>query len=134
MLYFHANGQVPLLDRTGGVGHGNIYAAWDHAGCCGDDWFTRSTDGAQTFDAPVPVPDQPIWGVTTVGPEGEVCIAGRRRSTNEEFVVAVSTTVRDPDAPLAFDFASAVDLGGRHEFSTGLGPNPGKSGFDGEPR
>ena len=58
------------IDRTGGIGHGNFYAAWDHAGCCGDDWFTRSTDGGAVFDPPVPIPEQPIWGVTTAGTDG----------------------------------------------------------------
>jgi len=47
------------VDRTGGIGDGNIYAAWDYAGCCDDNWFNRSTDGAQSFEYPVPIPSQP---------------------------------------------------------------------------
>jgi len=113
------------IDRTGGMGHGNIYHAWDYAGCCGDDWFSRSTDGGQTFDTPVPVPGQPIWGVTAVGPDGEVYIAGRRESTGSEFIVAKSSTVQDPLNPLAFDFAQPVDLGGSLLYNLGYGPNPG---------
>jgi hypothetical protein len=113
------------IDRTGGIGHGHIYSAWDYAGCCGNDWFNRSTNAGQSFEVPVPIPGQPIWGVTTVGPDGEVYVAGRRYSTNTEFVVAKSSTVRDPAAPLAFDFAVVVDLGGSHHFYLGYGPNPG---------
>jgi hypothetical protein len=113
------------IDRSGGIGHGNFYAAWDHAGCCGDNWFTRSTDGGLSYDYPVPIPEQPIWGQTTVGPNGELYITGRRYSTNEEFVVVRSTTVQDPDAPLAFDLATEVDLGGVHEYYLQYGPNPG---------
>ena len=113
------------IDMTGGIGHGNFYAAWDHAGCCGDNWFTRSTDGGETFDYPVPIPEQPIWGVTTAGPDGAVYVAGRRRYTNAEFVVAKSTTVQDPNAPLDFDFAVEVNLGGALLYYLQYGPNPG---------
>ena len=72
----------------------------------------------------MPIPDQPIWGVTTVGPDGAVYVAGRRYSTNAEFVVAKSTTAKDPLTPVTFDFASPVDLGGVHHFYLGSGPNP----------
>jgi hypothetical protein len=113
------------IDMTGGIGHGNFYAAWDHAGCCGDNWFTRSTDGGDTFDYPVPIPERPIWGVTTVGPDGAVYVAGRRRHTNTEFVVAKSSTAQDPNAPLAFDLAVEVDLGGSLLYNLQYGPNPG---------
>ncbi|MFN0056985.1 MAG: hypothetical protein ACKVX7_00880 [Planctomycetota bacterium] len=111
------------IDRTGGPGHGNIYAAWDYAGCCGDNWFNRSTDGGATFEPPVPIPEQPVWGVVAVGPDGEVYIAGRRSPVYDEFVVAKSTTIADPGAALAFDFATVVDLGGALVY--GGGPNPG---------
>ena len=113
------------IDRTEGIGRDQLYFAWDWAGCCGDDWFTRSTTRGASFDPPVPVPEDPIWGVTTVGPDGSVYVAGRRTSTNEEFVVAKSSTVQDSSAGLAFDFAVQVEMGGNHEFSIGIGPNPG---------
>jgi hypothetical protein len=113
------------IDRTGGIGQNNIYHAWDYAGCCGDDWFTRSTDGAATFDDPIPVPERPMWGVTAVRPGGQVFVAGRRYSTNTEFVVARSSTVQDPNNPLEFDFAVPVNLGGSLEYYLGTGPNPG---------
>jgi len=113
------------IDRTGGIGHGNFYAAWDYAGCCGDNWFTRSTDGGDTFDYPVPVLERPMWGQTAVGPDGEVYITGRRYTTNQEFVMVKSTTVQDPGAPLAFDFAVEVELGGIHQYYLQYGPNPG---------
>jgi hypothetical protein len=112
------------VDRTGGIGHGNIYQAWDYAGCCDDDWFTRSTDGGQTFDPPVPIPEEPVWGVTTVDPDGAVYVVGRRASSYEQFVVAKSSTVQDPAAPLGFDFAVEVGLGGRLHFGLPGSPNP----------
>ncbi len=113
------------IDRTVGEGQDQIYFAWDYAGCCADDWFTRSTDGGQTFNAPVPVPEEPIWGVTTVGPDGAVYVAGRRSFTNQAFVVAKASALQDSTAPLVFDFSTEVDLGGTHQFAIGFGPNPG---------
>ncbi len=113
------------IDRTGGIGHGHLYAAWDYAGCCGDNWSTRSRDGALTFDDPIPILGQPIWGVTAVGPDGEVYVAGRSYTSSAQIVVAKSSTLRDPAAPLAFDFSRIVDLGGSHRYYTGVGPNPG---------
>jgi len=113
------------IDRTGGVGHGNIYAAWDWAGCCGDDWFNRSVDGGASWDKPVPIPEQPIWGTTTVSPFGEVYIAGRRASTDKEFVLVGSSTAQYPEGPLTFDFATQIDMGGRHQYYLQDGPNPG---------
>ena len=113
------------LDPTSGIGRDQIYFAWDFAGCCVDDWFTRSTSRGQTFDAPVPIPEEPIWGVNTTGPDGSVYVAGRRSSTNTQFVVAKSSTAQDSTAALAFDFAMEVDMGGDHLFAIGFGPNPG---------
>jgi hypothetical protein len=112
------------VDRTGGIGAGNIYAAWDYAGCCGDDWFNRSTDGAQSFEYPAPIPSFPYWGVTAVGPDGAVYVAGTTSyGVDDAFAVAVSTTVDDPGAPLGFDAAYQVALGGALLY--GGGPNPG---------
>ncbi len=113
------------VDRTDGEGQGQIYFAWDYAGCCGDNWFTRSTNEGDTFDSPVPIPDEPIWGVTTVGPDGSVYVAGRRSSTNTKFVMARSTTMQDSTAGLVFDYSMEVDMGGDHQFAIGYGPNPG---------
>jgi hypothetical protein len=112
------------VDRTAGIGQGNIYAAWDYAGCCGDNWFNRSTDGAQSFEYPVPIPSFPYWGVTAVGPDGAVYVAGTTSyGTDDAFAVAFSTTVQNPGAPLAFDGAVQIGLGGALLY--GGGPNPG---------
>ena len=107
-----------VIDRTGGIGHGNVYFAWDRWGCCGSRRFTRSTDGGRTFSRRVGIPSSPEWGTISVGPDGEVYVAGRG------FVVAKSTKAPDPALIPTFDFSVTVDLGGRLVFNAG-GPNPG---------
>ena len=113
------------IDRTGGIGHGNIYQAWDYAGCCGDNWFNRSLDDGASWEYPVPLMGQPIWGVTAVGPDGEVYIAGLPYTASDDVMVTKSSTVQDPGLSMAFDFATGVELGGSPQYFLGYGPNPG---------
>ena len=111
------------LDHTSGSGHGHLYQAWDYAGCCGDDWFNRSTNGGLTFEYPVPIPGQPYWGVADVAPDGAFYVIGRTFD-DSTFAVARSSTVQDPGAAMAFDGAFPVDLGGAQRYFLGFGPNP----------
>jgi hypothetical protein len=113
------------IDQSDGIGHDQLYFSWDYAGCCGDDWFNLTADRGQTFTSPIPIPEQPIWGVNTVGPDGAVYVAGRLYFTNAQFAVAKSSTVQDTSVTPAFDWGVVVDMGGEHHFSIGYGPNPG---------
>jgi len=113
------------IDRSGGTGDGHIYHNWNSffgcpGGAGGD--FNRSTDGGQFFELPVTTPTEPIWGVTAVGPSGEVYVAGKANTVGG-YAVLKSTTLYDPNQPAAFDFSANLDLGGPQSFSTG--PNPG---------
>lgn len=112
------------VDTTQGPGRGHLYQAWDYAGCCGDDWFDRSTDGGASFESPVPIPGQPYWGTTTVDGEGRLWVAGRTAASGSSFLVARSANVSDPGATPAFDLATPVDLGGTLQFYLLTGPNP----------
>ncbi len=112
------------VDRTGLIGDGHIYSFWtSFFSCVGNEHFTRSTDGGQSFETPVPIPGQPQWGVTAVGPRGEAYVGGVQSSGGSTFIFARSTTIRDPGVPMAFDFFSQVDLGG--SIAASAGPNPG---------
>lgn len=111
------------VDDTSGPGHGHLYQAWDYAGCCGDNWFNRSTDGGMAFEYPIPIPQQPYWGVTEVAPDGSLYVIGRGPSPTM-WIVARSTTVQNPTQPMAFDAAYWVNLNGEIVFNLGYGPNP----------
>ena len=105
------------------MGRGNIYCAWSvNAACCGSNVFTRSTDGGLNFSAPTPIPESPRFGTVTVGPDGEVYIAGYS-GTFSDLAVAKSTNARDPFATPVFNQVVFVNMGG--SIASSSGPNPG---------
>ena len=116
-----------VIDRTDGMGHGNIYAIWQRFfNCCDDDTFTRSTNGGASFIYPVHVPGSPTFGTIAVGPDGEVYAAGIEAVDFQNygvFIVAKSTDARDPSMTPSF-VSTYIDLGGSLQFASG-GPNPG---------
>ncbi|MCH8251237.1 MAG: exo-alpha-sialidase, partial [Planctomycetes bacterium] len=108
------------IDKTGGIGDGNIYATWT-----GNPQFTRSTDGGLTFMDPIGAPFQ--WGTHSIGPDGELytSILGGGGG----FAVGKSLTARDPEANVDFEPTVSVDLGGQSPLFSA--PNP--SGLIGQP-
>jgi hypothetical protein len=110
--------QWMAIDRTGGIGNGNIYAYWVYAySICPPGYFTRSIDGGASYEDCITIPDDPFWGTLTVGPDGELYTCGAN------FVVAKSTNAQDPGQSVSWDFSSYVDLDG--DIQVGEGPNPG---------
>ncbi|MCP4898814.1 MAG: exo-alpha-sialidase [bacterium] len=112
-----------VVDQTGGIGHGNFYAAWSIAGgCCGNRVFSRSTDGGNTFMDPILVPGSPLWGTVAVGPDGTFYIVGNQGGVSMSTSILVrSTNAQDPAQTPTFEFKSLF-LGGIQ--TAGTGPNP----------
>ncbi len=115
---FGGDKQWMVIDRTGGIGHGNIYANWTAFFSVCDGQFTRSYDGGQSFLPCIDVPSSPQWGTLAVGPAGELYIAGGA------FQIVKSSTLQDENLPAQFDFAVPVNMGGDLEFGVDNGPNP----------
>ena len=111
--------QWMAIDRTGGIGHGNIYANWTVFFSVCNGQFTRSYDGGQFFLPCINVPTEPQWGTLAVGPEGELYIAGA------DFQIVKSSTLQDEDLPAEFDFATPVNMGGNIQAFVNGSPNPG---------
>jgi hypothetical protein len=107
------------IDRTGGIGHGNLYCAWNTAGNVYPGIFNRSTDGALNWSYPQKIPGSPIFGSMCVGPDGSIYVAGAGR-------VAKSSNAKDPGAEVVFDFSANTGLvtGG-----PGPSPNPNPAGL-----
>jgi hypothetical protein len=115
-----------VVDRTGGIGDGNLYGIWQRfAACCGTNVLTRSVTGGTTWQTPVPVAKWPTFGTLAVGPDGTLFAAGVDGTTSQNFnvfVVARSKDAKDPGVTPTFD-GRVVEMGGYMQL--GGGPNPG---------
>lgn len=100
-----------VIDRTTGIGRGNIYAAYTPR------IFTRSTDGGDTFEPHINLPlRSSIWGTMSVGPDGELYVVDRA------FTVARSDDAQDPSIIPTFRQVGEDLLGGMLWY--GGAPNP----------
>lgn len=113
------------VDKTGSIGAGNIYAVWTAS--CGVAQFARSIDGGASFETPVPVSGTPAVMTISIGPDGEVYVAGESGCGPSNIVVSKSTNAMDPAQTPTFDPEVEVDLGGDVVGSLLIfgGPNPG---------
>ncbi|MEI7983105.1 MAG: hypothetical protein WCI71_15755, partial [Bacteroidota bacterium] len=115
--------QWMTIDRSGGIGTGNIYSSWtSYFSTCQPGFFTRSIDGGASFQNCIEIPDSPYWGTQTVGPDGELYVVGSA-SYSGGLVVAKSTTAKNPASAVTWDFTAFVDIDGY--ISSGAPVNPG---------
>jgi len=67
------------IDKTGGPGHGFQYQADDGINCNGGGvQFQRSTDGGVTWQAPISIPQGPVYGTLDVDTNGNLFCRRRR--------------------------------------------------------
>ena len=103
--------QWMTIDKSSGIGSGNIYAFWNVSfSYCEPGFFTRSTDGGYSYEDCVSIPDWPYWGTNVVGAEGDLYTCGATWGNN--FTVAKSSTAQNPGQIVSWDFATNVDLDG----------------------
>jgi hypothetical protein len=118
---FGGDKQWMQIDRTGGIGNGNIYAFWtSYYSICNPDFFTRSIDEGDTYEDCVEILGNPYWGTVTVGPDGEVYTVGT--TSNISAVVIKSTSAKDPDATVTWEEPTYVDLDGALTGWTNVNP------------
>jgi hypothetical protein len=97
--------------RTEGIGAGHIYAYWNSSySICEPDFFTRSTDGNQSYEDCTDIPGNPIWGTSVVSDNGDLYIGARIWSG---FRVAKSTNAKDPGQEVSWEYYSDVYLDGQ---------------------
>ncbi len=119
---FGGDKQWMAIDRTGGIGDGNIYAAWNVAFSICDGQFNESFDRGETFEDCFHLFGQPYWGTVNVGPDGEVYVSGESLTSGMTLVLR-SDTLQDPSEPPGFNFWSPINFGAH--LRNGDGPNPG---------
>lgn len=111
------------VDKTGGPGHGFQYQANDQASC-DVGIFNRSTDAGLTWETPINIPNEPIFGTLDVDSNGNLYVGGEGAGG---FWCAQSSNAQFGDQTPVFDQNTPVDLGGQ---LVGGGINPG--GLDGQ--
>lgn len=118
--------QWMAIDKTGGIGNGNVYSNWTvFFSSCPPGFFTRSPDDGATYDPCVVVPGEPYWGTLSVGADGDVFFGGADLN-NGNFQVVRSTTAKDPGETVSWDASVNVDLDAQVAGNQGnSSPNPG---------
>lgn len=116
------------IDRSGGIGDGHIYADWSVAGNpFFPAQFTRSTNGGASFEAPLDIPSDPIWGTLAVDRNGNLFLAGVDSSNFGNHFVLKSTNAQNSAVTPTFT-PTAVTLGG----STAVQVTPNPVGLAGQ--
>lgn len=106
------------IDKTGGPGHGFQYQADDGANCSGGGVeFQRSTDGGVTWQAPIVIPNSPVYGTLDVDTNGNVFIGGEGNT----FYCIRSSNAQFGNQTPTFDQVTSVNLGGDLSFG-GINP------------
>ena len=115
--------QWMVIDKTDGVGRGNIYAYWTccEAGCYSKH-FTRSIDGGQSFQACSQMGGTARWGTLAVGPDGELYSIGFYSPF--WFLLLRSDTAKLIDAEVSWLPCGRIRLGGGLVFGLDENPNP----------
>lgn len=112
---FAANGgdkQWMRIDRTDGIGSKHNYSNWNESfTTCGPGYFTRSTDGSETFESCITIDESPRWGTLAVDANGDLFITGIS-NFGTGFVVVRSTSAKDASQAVVWDALTVVDLDG----------------------
>ena len=126
---FGGDKQWMTVDRTDGVGRGNVYQIWNiQFTCCPGADFTRSVDGGLSFQGPFVGPNPHMkWGTMSVGPDGTLYLAGATLSGGGH-LFAKSTTARNSGQVPSYDLVRLVSLGG----NTAIGSTPNPAGLLGQ--
>jgi Secretion system C-terminal sorting domain len=110
------------VDRTGGVGEGNIYAAWSDGGTgCAQGSMSRSVDGGQSFQYCYVLSAQLIAPVMTVNNEGKLLVVGATPGLAS--IIAVhSPNANQPSTTMAW--YAPVEVYMRGSMGFGMPVNP----------
>ena len=120
---FGGDKQWMAIDRSGGEGTGNIYASWtSYYSSCSPGFFTRSSDGAASFEDCTEITARPYWATMAIGPEGELYIGGAGETESDGIVVGKSTNARTPGSIIDWDFYRHIPMDGYLTVQTPINP------------
>jgi len=114
--------QWMTIDRSGGMGEGNIYSSWtSYYSHCPPGFFTRSTDGGYSFDTCSIIPNGIHWGTQAVGINGELYVCGQNIVPGR-ILVAKSVDAQNPALSPSWISVSKVELGGYISYQPQINP------------
>ena len=114
--------QWMAIDRTPGVGSGNIYSTWtSFYSSCLPGFFTRSTDEGNSFENCTLVNDSSLWGTMAVGNAGELYIGGS--GYTDSMIVEKSVNAQIPGSLITWDPPVSVYLDGYCNYGTSVNPS-----------
>jgi hypothetical protein len=106
------------IDKTNGPGHGFQYQSDDGINCSGGGvQFQRSTDGGVTWQAPIIIPNSPVYGTLDVDTNGNLFIGGE----GSTFYCVRSSNAQFGNQTPTFDRVTPVNMGGDLAFG-GINP------------
>jgi hypothetical protein len=107
---FGGDKQWMRIDRSGGVGDSNNYSNWNSSfTTCPPGYFTRSTDGSNSFENCITIDGDPFWGTLAVGSDGTLYIVG---GDFAGLVVTRSKNAKIPGSEIEWDMTSYAYLDG----------------------
>ncbi len=115
-----ANGgdkQWMRVDHNPGVN--NNYAHWNLSFTTCDGAFTRSTDGSESFETCINVPEDPFWGTLAVDKESTLYLTG---TNGANIVVFRSFNAKDAGSTIAWEDVSLVNLDGFLDVGSAVNP------------
>jgi len=107
---FGGDKQWMRIDRSGGVGDANNYSNWNSSfTTCNPGYFTRSTDGSNSFENCITIDGDPFWGTLAVDADGNLYIVGAEFGG---LIVTKSSNAQIPGSNINWDMTTSVDLDG----------------------
>jgi hypothetical protein len=121
---FGGDKQWLAIDRTMGIGSGNIYQHWNmQFTCCTGTNFTRSIDDGASYQTSIAGPTSFMkWGTMDVGPNGTLYLAGAALNTANGHLFSKSLNAKDPTQTPDFSSSQSVWLGGVTSSFGGVNP------------
>ncbi len=110
------------IDRTEGMGADHNYSFWNASySICYPDALTRSANGGDSYEECVGVAGYPIWGTLAVDADGILYTVGAA-GTADGIIVTKSSSARDVNVALTWDFYTEVYLSGELTGWTDVNP------------
>jgi len=109
------------IDRSGGIGDGNIYSNWTRGfSYCFPYFFTRSTNGGDSYEDCIAVLGDPYWGTEAIGPDGELYIAGAGEFN--DIMVVRSDNAQEAGSVIEWPVYAPVNLDGELNIQPDVNP------------